>query len=1147
MYFRTKFRVSFLIALFLVFFIPACLFAAALSSRRDIMSRNQISVSSNHEIQFTSPSGVDASSDTIIITFPSGFSFGTVAFGDVDLFHGPSTGFETNETLAASASAGVWGVSVSGNIVTFTAPTNAGAGEIAAGDKVVIRVGTNAAGGTNQVTNPSTAGVYTLSISGTFGDSGNLSLPIAQSDRISVTLSIPAPSTGLTGGGSGGGESGIDGSSPSIVGIQVRNLTPIGAEIVWSTDEPANSIVQYGFTNTYGSGTVSNAALVTSHSIILSELSPDTTYHFRIRSNDAANNTVVSSNASFRTLLPPRFPIISNRRVVERTDTSSLILWDTDIPATSVVEYGTSTSYGSIASSRSLMTSHALALSGLGQNTLFHYRTISVEAGGLTTTSTNATFSTLPDATPPTNVFNLHVSTDQQRVVLSWTLPTDPDFDRVIVVVRTNRPPQGPTDGRIVYSGTGTSTADSILTAGTLGYYVAYAMDRSGNPSSGSFVQATPQGRPSVVVTVPLLPSEPAAPLPSISPSPTQVFMLPIASTATLGVLSVPPISVSGEPGTGIATTTEPVAFLPLTTTTVTIPLPSLAAETTTASVFEELPIGAAAKPRFYFVGGNLELEQDENGVFSLVASKSLLLKISTVGLPATPVAGSVVVGDSTYGLSHSPDGFSFEATFVPGLRTGDVSIVSTIQLANNQRITVRQTARLVGLGRIREKAVFGKGQAVVGASVFVERVIDRRAARWDPIGTNQKNPDVSAADGSFGFVVPNGRYRLRVAKDGYRPFSKDIVVTKNVINEIVELTKAPKPFLSVINPDAPLLKNVAAVAEQIQIRVQSPENQAVTKAVVAPTVATVAVVNAASAVSAFNLFNYLRFFLTQPLLFLFRKKRQKWGIVFNALSKRPVDLAIVRLLRAQTNLVVQTRITDALGRFTFIVSPGDYHLQVVKPQFTYPTVVMSHVKEDAGFLDLYHGEVISVTAQSALTPNIPMDPIVKEETPRSILLKQVLRKIQRGAGGLSTMVSIGAVFVVPTPAMAIFATAQVGLYLLFRRLGVAPKPKGWGIVFDQVTNERLGRAVVRIFNKKYNKLLETQMTDENGRYGFVVGKDVYYLVADHPKYERYVSPEIDLVQSKENLIDHKILLKKKGTVSPQVVHNGEEKGDNKN
>ena len=73
--------------------------AAALIDTSDTMSRLEVSTASNHTIKFKTPTGVDSSSDTITITFPAGFDLTSIVYTDIDLSHGPSTGYETEETL----------------------------------------------------------------------------------------------------------------------------------------------------------------------------------------------------------------------------------------------------------------------------------------------------------------------------------------------------------------------------------------------------------------------------------------------------------------------------------------------------------------------------------------------------------------------------------------------------------------------------------------------------------------------------------------------------------------------------------------------------------------------------------------------------------------------------------------------------------------------------------------------------------------------------------------------------------------------------------------------------------------------------------------------------------------------------------------
>ena len=176
--------------------------AASLTSIKDTMNRLQDTTLSNHTIQFVTPTGVDASTDTITITFESTFAMGSVAFGDMDL-EIDTTGdisdcgsFVTSKTLAATPSTSpTWGAAVSGQVVTLTAPTNAASGEIAAGACVQVEIGTNASGGSNQITNATTSGSKITSIAGAFGDSGQLAVPILAGDEVTVSATVDATIT----------------------------------------------------------------------------------------------------------------------------------------------------------------------------------------------------------------------------------------------------------------------------------------------------------------------------------------------------------------------------------------------------------------------------------------------------------------------------------------------------------------------------------------------------------------------------------------------------------------------------------------------------------------------------------------------------------------------------------------------------------------------------------------------------------------------------------------------------------------------------------------------------------------------------------------------------------------------------------------
>jgi beta-lactamase superfamily II metal-dependent hydrolase len=91
-----------------------------------------------------------------------------------------------------------------------------------------------------------------------------------------------------------------DTTPPVISNVQATAVTATGATITWTTDEPSDSVVEYGLTTSYGSS-VSNATDVTSHSIPLGGLSSNTLYHYRVKSTDPAGNTATSTDHSFQT------------------------------------------------------------------------------------------------------------------------------------------------------------------------------------------------------------------------------------------------------------------------------------------------------------------------------------------------------------------------------------------------------------------------------------------------------------------------------------------------------------------------------------------------------------------------------------------------------------------------------------------------------------------------------------------------------------------------------------------------------------------------------------------------------------------------------------------------------------------------------
>lgn len=88
---------------------------------------------------------------------------------------------------------------------------------------------------------------------------------------------------------------------PPVISSISASTTPTTATINWVTDTSSDTQINYGTLISYGATTTLSSSLVTSHSQVITGLTPNTTYHFRVRSMDSGNNLGVSSDQTFTT------------------------------------------------------------------------------------------------------------------------------------------------------------------------------------------------------------------------------------------------------------------------------------------------------------------------------------------------------------------------------------------------------------------------------------------------------------------------------------------------------------------------------------------------------------------------------------------------------------------------------------------------------------------------------------------------------------------------------------------------------------------------------------------------------------------------------------------------------------------------------
>ncbi|MFO0704770.1 MAG: carboxypeptidase-like regulatory domain-containing protein [Candidatus Andersenbacteria bacterium] len=319
-------------------------------------------------------------------------------------------------------------------------------------------------------------------------------------------------------------------------------------------------------------------------------------------------------------------------------------------------------------------------------------------------------------------------------------------------------------------------------------------------------------------------------------------------------------------------------------------------------------------------------------------------------------------------------------------------------------------------------------------------------------------------------------------------------------------LPVTPPPTPTPVPPTVPLSSPSSPLAKVLASR-PARTLQQVTNQVIAPALAFLSALNLLLATTITQWYPFLLRIFLEPAQILFRKRRRAWGVVYNALSKRPLDLAIVRLLqedglRGQTQHVFATRVTDRLGRYQFLVPPGRYRLAVAKPGFTFPSRLLGGTRRDDVFTALNYGEPLSLATRGLIQSNLPLDPPQTVPSPALILRRASKHTAHAVIAYLGLILGIIAVVVAHTWLAYSLMLLHILVFALFWRLARGRKPEPWGTVFDRATQAPLPRAVVRIHDAHYNRILEQQVSDGAGRFGFLVGRSTYYLDAIKPGYQ---------------------------------------------
>jgi hypothetical protein len=247
--------------------------------------------------------------------------------------------------------------------------------------------------------------------------------------------------------------------------------------------------------------------------------------------------------------------------------------------------------------------------------------------------------------------------------------------------------------------------------------------------------------------------------------------------------------------------------------------------------------------------------------------------------------------------------------------------------------------------------------------------------------------------------------------------------------------------------------------------------------------------------------FGYLPYIILQIILALlsllgFRKRGNPSGYVYNSLTKEPITQAIVRIFN-ENNELIWTDVTDSNGYFkTTEVEDGEYYIKVTARNSIFPSKVVFG-KTDFPLENVYHGEEFLTRNKKIPNFSIPMDQkeITKLEKSIAIFLsrtKSIWKSLHILLFLIGLLFSIYALHITQMwwnyLIVIIYIPSLIALIFSFFN-----KKEKYGTVKDE-NRKPVEGAIIGLYEKEFDKLVSKRVTNNLGRYKFVVSKGLYKI-----------------------------------------------------
>lgn len=253
--------------------------------------------------------------------------------------------------------------------------------------------------------------------------------------------------------------------------------------------------------------------------------------------------------------------------------------------------------------------------------------------------------------------------------------------------------------------------------------------------------------------------------------------------------------------------------------------------------------------------------------------------------------------------------------------------------------------------------------------------------------------------------------------------------------------------------------------------------------------------------------------------IFTVHRRKDRWGIVVDSDLGKPIANVVVQVFDAKFNQLKETQITGDDGQFGFLLPVGQYYIVASEAGFTFP----AHKRPPVQLRDnerVYLGEEFTISEQDPeKIPHIvvPMDR--EQEVPKgSAVIRRYWERLLAfvdGVGFIFLFVGAGIntylLMLAPGKLNILFEVLYLILFGLKLYIMLSHQ-RGIGTVLDRTSRKPMDLAIVRLYNAKSNRIVQTRVTNSIGRFFLLVPRGEYTVSVSKQGYKTLL---IDKVQIK--------------------------------